>query len=125
MMKRVIQWPAFSMTNLALGVALFLAAGAVLHALWGGYARGRTPAAGGERDESSLVTAPALPSPAVFLKSATTPDRVVSNLFHSAYVDRALLKLAEEKASRAAAQKAAREKSMKEEARLAVVIPPP
>jgi hypothetical protein len=97
--------------TLILGVSLVLAAGAILHLLWGSFVRGRSPARGGDHIQSVPVSAPALPFPAVFLKAENETPQAVSNLFHSAYVDRALLKLAEQKAMQEAALKAAKDKA--------------
>jgi hypothetical protein len=97
--------------TLILGVALLLAAGAVLHLLWGAFVRGQNPAREGDRVQSASVSAPTLPLPSVFLTSGNEPAQGVSNLFHSAYVDRALRKLAEQKALQDAALKAAKEKA--------------
>lgn len=113
------------MTSMALGVAVILAVGAVLQLLWGAYARGRTPSVGGGRVVAAPVTAQALPPPVVFLKTTTQPDRGVSNLFHSTYIERTLLKLEEQRKLRLAAEKEARAKVVKEAVRVAAVVPPP
>ena len=111
--------------TLILGVSVLLAAGAVLHLLWGVFSRGRSPARGDDHGQSAPVFVPTLPFPAVFLTSKNESAQAVSNLFHSAYVDRALLKLAEQKAMQEAALKTAKEKAAQAAVNHVAAKPPP
>ena len=93
---------------LVLGIALFLAVGAMVQLLWRELVRRRAPPSCAEITGAGHVVTPKVTSPAVFLQPETAPVQALSNLFHSTFVDRTLLKLAKQKEAQEAAQEAAR-----------------
>jgi hypothetical protein len=117
-MKSLFHNPRYSSKALlAAGAALLLAVLALGQLLWGWVERSQPRLSGGSNIKMLQVAAALLPSPLMFLQDEQVQKGPLTNLFNSPYVERVLLKQAEQKAQLGALQNMLREKSLRESAR--------